>query len=182
MDLVIQETKQKMAKALEVLQGDVATVRTGKATPALIENVVISVYGGTAKMRILELATINVSDPHTLTLSPFDPSIIGEIQKGIQDANVGLSPSVNSDVIRISIPPLSAERRQELIKMMHQKLENGRISLRQIRHDAMNDIKKGEASEDVVSRLEKEVQKLTDEMSSEIENIGKKKEDELLQI
>lgn len=182
MDQVISDTKQKMAKALEVLMGDVATVRTGKATPALIENVVISVYGGTAKMRILELATINVSDPHTLTLSPFDPSIIGEIQKGIQDANVGLSPAVNGDVIRIAIPPLSAERRLELIKMMHQKLENGKVMLRQIRHDAMSDIKKSELSEDETSRLEKDVQKLTDDYSAEIDTIGKRKEEELLQI
>lgn len=178
----LDETKQKMAKALEVLQGDIATVRTGKATPALIENVVISVYGGTAKMRILELATINVSDPHTLTLSPFDPSITSEIQKGIQDANVGLSPAVNGDVIRIAIPPLSSERRQELIKMMHQKLENGKVMLRQIRHDAMSDIKKSELSEDETSRLEKEVQKLTDDYTAEIDTIGKRKEEELLQI
>jgi len=182
MDLLIQETRQKMMKALEVLQGDIATVRTGKATPSLIENVVIGVYGGTAKMRILELATINVSDPHTLTLSPFDPSIIGEIQKGIQDANVGLSPAVNGDVIRIAIPPLSAERRQELIKMMHQKLENGKVMLRQIRHDAMSDIKKGELSEDEAGRQEKEVQKLTDDYTAEIDTIGKRKEEELLQI
>lgn len=182
MDSLIQEARQKMMKALEVLQGDVATVRTGKATPALIENVVISVYAGTAKMRILELATINVTDPHTLTLSPFDPSITSEIQKGIQDANIGLNPSVNSDVIRISIPPLSAERRQELIKMMHQKLENGKVMIRQIRHDAMMDIKKGALSEDETGRLEKEVQKLTDDYTAEIDTIGKRKEEELLQI
>ncbi len=182
MDPLIQESRQKMVKSLEVLQGDIATVRTGKATPGLIENVIITVYGGTAKMRVLELATINVSDPHTLTLSPFDPSIIGEIQKGIQDANVGLNPSVNSDVIRISIPPLSTERRQELIKMMHQKLESGRISLRQIRKDAMDEIKKSELGEDEISRLEKDVQKLTDDMVAEIDTIGKKKEEELLQI
>lgn len=182
MDSLITEAKQKMQKALEVLHGDIATVRTGKATPGLIENVVITVYGGTAKMRILELATINVTDPHTLTLSPFDPSIIGEIQKGIQDANIGLSPAVNSDVIRISIPPLSQDRRLELIKMMHQKLENGRIMIRQVRHDAMNDVKKSESSEDEVSRLEKEIQKLTDDFTAEIDSIGKKKEEELLQI
>ncbi len=182
MDPLVQEAKAKMVKALQVLQGDIATVRTGKATPALIENVIITVYGGTAKMRILELATINASDSHTLTLSPFDPSIIGEIQKGIQEANIGLAPAINSDIIRISIPPLSAERRQELIKMMHQKLENGKISLRQIRHDAMDEVKKAELGEDETSRLEKEVQKLTDNMSSEIDSIGKKKEEELVQI
>jgi ribosome recycling factor len=182
MDQIISDAKQKMQKALQVLQGDIATVRTGKATPALIENVMISAYGGSAKMRIMELATISVSDPHTLTLSPFDPSIISEIQKGIQEANIGLTPAINSDVIRISIPPLSAERRQELIKMMHQKLENVRIAVRQVRHDAMDAIKKSEMGEDEASRLEKEVQKLTDDMSFEIDSMGKKKEEELLQI
>lgn len=182
MDSLIQQTRQKMTKALEVLQGDIATVRTGKATPSLIENVVISVYGGSTKMRILELATIHVSDPHTLILSPFDPSIIGEIQKGIQDANIGLSPAVNGEVIRISIPPLSAQRRGELIKMMHQKLENGKVMIRQIRHDAMSEIKKQALPEDESSRLEKEVQKLTDDYTGEIDTIGKKKEEELVQI
>lgn len=182
MDEIITQARQKMVKSLEMMRNDLATVRTGKASPSLIENVVISVYGGTAKMRILELATINASDPHTLLLSPFDQSIISEIQKGIQEANIGLTPSVNGDVIRISIPPLSAERRQDLIKMMHQKLESGKVSLRQIRHDAMNDLKKEELPEDEKSRLEKEVQKLTDDMSLEIDVLGKRKEEELLQI
>lgn len=182
MDPLIQETKQKMAKALEVLQNDVATVRTGKASPSLVENVVVSVYGGTTKMRVMEVATVGVSDPHTLVLTPFDNSIIGEIQKGIQDANLGLSPAINGEIIRINIPPLSQERRQELIKLMHQKLENGKIMVRQIRHDGMSEIKKQELPEDETARLEKEVQKLTDEMSAEIDTIGKKKEEELLQI
>lgn len=186
MDPLIQQAKEKMIKSLEVLKNDIATVRTGKATPALIENVVVSVYGGPpaggAKMRIMELATISVSDPHTLLITPFDQSIITEIQKGIQEASIGLTPSVNGDVIRISIPPLSQERREELTKMMHQKLENGRISLRQIRHDGMTDIKRQELSEDETQRLEREVQKLIDDMSMEIDTIGKKKEEELLQI
>lgn len=182
MENVISDTRSKMQKALEVLQNDIATVRTGKATPALVENVVISAYGGTAKMRVMEVATINATDAHTLTLSPFDQSIINEIQKGIQDANLGLSPSVNGEVIRISIPPLSTERRAELIKLMHQKLENGRITLRQVRHEALDAIKKQEASEDEAKRLEKEVQKLIDDCSAEIDSIGKRKEEELLQI
>lgn len=182
MDVIIQDARAKMQKALEVLKGDLGTVRTGKATPALVENVVISAYGGSAKMKIMELATIAVSDPHTITLTPFDHSIIGEIQKGIQEANLGLGASVNGEVIRIAIPPLSEERRQELIKLMHQKLENGKIMVRQNRHEAMEDIKKQELPEDEAKRLEKEIQKLTDDMTSEIDFLGKKKEEELLQI
>lgn len=182
MDPIVNDTKQKMQKALEVLKTDLATVRTGKATPSLIENVIVSVYGGTTKMRVMELSTVGVSDPHTLLLSPFDKSIIGEIQKGIEVANLGLTPAINGDVIRISIPPLSEERRQELIKLMHQKLENGRIMVRQIRHDAMSEIKKQELPEDETARLEKEIQKATDDFTSEIDSMGKKKEEDLLQI
>lgn len=183
--------KQKMQKILEVLRNDLATVRTGRAAPSLVENISVSVYGGSTRMRIMELATIAVSDTQTLLITPFDNAIIGEIQKGIMEANLGLNPVIDSQSIRISIPQLSEERRQQLIKLMHQKLENGRIMVRQVRHEAMNDIKKPfvvppqgkqELSEDEIARLEKEVQKLTDDLMTEIENLGKKKEEELMSI
>lgn len=181
---IVNSTRQKMQKALEVMRNDLATVRTGRATPSLIENVVVAVYGGSTKMRIMELATISATDPQTLTVTPYDASIIGEIQKGILEANVGLTPSIDSNHIRISIPPLSEERRKELIHLMKQKLENGRIMARQARHDAMNEIKKMKAdvSEDEAQRLEKEVQKVTDEVMGEIDTLGKRKEEELMQI
>lgn len=186
MDHIIEETKQKMGKVLEVLRTDLSTVRTGKAAPSLVENIVVDVYGGTTKLKIMELATIHAIDLQTLTVAPFDNSIIGEIKKGIEIANVGLNPSIDGAVIRISIPPLSEERRQQLIHLMKQKLENGRIMIRQSRHEAMEIIKKQynnkEISEDDMIRLEKEVQKLTDEVVSQIEEMGKKKEQELLQI
>lgn len=178
----LQETKQKMQKALEVLKNDLATIRTGRATPSLIENVSVMVYGGTARMKIMELATIGTSDPQTLMLTPFDPSITGEIQKGIMEANIGLTPSVDGQNIRISIPPLSQERREQLIHLMKQKLENGRIMMRQVRHDAMQEIKKAELTEDDVRRFEKEVQDLTDSVIGEIDAMGKHKEAELMQI
>ena len=175
--------KQKMAKVLDVLRTDLATVRTGRATPSLVESITLSVYGGTQKLKLMELATIATSDSQTLVITPFDSSIIGEIQKGILEANVGLNPSNDGQVIRITIPQLSEERRKELIHLMHQKLENGRIMVRQIRHEAMAHVKKQkEISEDEVSRLEKEVQKLTDELMLDIDGAGKKKEEELLQI
>ena len=178
--------KQKMAKVLDVLRTDLSTVRTGRAAPSLVENIVLSVYGGTQKLKLTELATITTSDSQTLAITPFDSSIIGEIQKGILEANVGLNPSSDGQIIRITIPQLSEERRKELIHLMHQKLENGRIMVRQIRHEAMSHIKKQhtdkEISEDEMSRLEKEVQKLTDELMLDIDGMGKKKEEELLQI
>ncbi len=181
MDLNI--IKQKMQKVLEVLRTDLATVRVGRAAPSLVENIVINAYGGAQKLRVLELATIGTSDSQTLLITPFDASIIGEIQKGIQEANVGLTPTIDGNVIRISIPPLSEERRVELIKLMHQKLESGRIMIRQARHEAMIEIKKEfNSEEDEIMRLEKEIQRLTDEIVGEIEAIGKKKEEELTRI
>ncbi|MEK7517442.1 MAG: ribosome recycling factor [Patescibacteria group bacterium] len=186
MDTIINETRSKMQRALQILISDIATVRTGRATPALVENVIVSVYGGTQRLKIKELATISASDPQTLVLSPFDTSILPEIQKGIMEANIGLTPATDGNVIRIVIPPLSEERRMELIRLMKQKLENGRITLRQIRQDARNIIRKKhidkEMSEEEMYRLEKEIQKITDEIMLSVDEMGRKKEGELLQI
>ena len=186
MDQLIADARSKMRKILDVLRTDLSTVRTGRATPSLVENIVINAYGGTQRLRVMELATIGSSDPQTLVVTPFDNSITSEIQKGIAESNVGLNPVIDGQLIRISVPRLSEERRQELIHLMKQKLENGRIMMRQVRHEAMSDIKKGQndksISEDEAGRMEKEVQKLTDELMAEIEGMGKKKEEELLQI
>jgi ribosome recycling factor len=182
MDL-ISSTSQNMQKVLSVLQQDLATVRTGRAAPSLVDHLEVVVYGGSAKMKIMELATVTATDAQTLTIAPFDSSILGEIQKGILEANIGFTPSNDGQVIRISIPPLSEERRKELIKLMHQKLENGKVMIRQVRQDAMVDLKKDETlSEDDLRRLEKEVQKVTDEFMGKIEILGKQKEAELMQI
>lgn len=179
-------TSLSMQKVWEIIKTDLATVRTGRAAPSLVENIVINAYGGTQKLRVLELAIIGTLDPQTLVVTPFDASIIGEIQKGIQEANVGLNPVMDGQIIRISIPPLSQERREELVRLVAQKLEGGRIQIRQVRHEAMEEIKKRfnnkEISEDDVVRFEKEVQKLTDDAIAEIDALGKRKEEELLQI
>ncbi len=186
MDQLIQDARSKMRKILDVLRTDLSTVRTGRAAPSLVENIVINAYGGTQRLRVMELATIGSSDPQTLVITPFDNSITSEIQKGIAEANVGLNPVIDGQLIRISIPRLSEERRQELIHLMRQKLENGRIMMRQVRHEGMADIKKQKeqktVSEDEAGRMEKEVQKITDELMEEIEGMGKKKEEELMQI
>jgi len=182
----LEEIRLKMQKVLDLLKSDLATVRTGRAAPSLVENITLSVYGGTQKLKLMELASITTADSQTLVITPFDASIIGEIQKGILEANIGLNPSNDGQVIRITVPQISEERRKELVHLMHQKLENARIMVRQIRHEAMVHIKKMHTekniSEDEAERQEKEVQKLTDEFMLDIEGIGKKKEEELLQI
>lgn len=179
---LIADTREKMRKALEVLSGDLSTIRTGKAAPSLVENIAVTVYNGTTKLRVMEVATVSASDAQTLVLTPFDASIIEEIRKGILDSGAGLNPSSDGQALRISIPPLSQERREELIHLMGQKLENGKIMIRQIRHDAMNDLKKQDLPEDENSRLEKEIQTSTDQFMAEIDSLGKKKEEELMQI
>lgn len=186
MDQIVNDTRQKMQKVLEVLRTDLATVRTGKAAPSLVENIIIPAYGGTARLKVMELATVSATDPQTLTITPFDNSIIGEINKGIMEANIGLTPSNDGQVIRISVPPLSEERRNQLIHLMSQKLEGGRVQARQMRHEAMTEIKKQyndkTISEDEMLRLEKEIQKVTDDTMADIKTLGEKKEEELLQI
>jgi ribosome recycling factor len=183
MDPVAIKTKEKLQKVLDVLKDDLATVRTGRATPSLIENIVVMAYGGSAKLKVMELATIGTPDAKTLIVTPFDGATIHDLQKGIEGANVGLNPIIDGNLLRISIPPLSQERREELIKAMRQKLENGKILVRQVRHEMIEDMKKDyEGREDDIKRLEKEVQRLVDETIETIEEWGKQKEQELLQI
>lgn len=183
MDPLAADTKKKIEKVLEILKADLGTLRTGRATPSLVENIIITAYEGTTKLKVMELATIGATDNRTLVITPFDHATIHDIQKGIEVANVGLSPVIDSNLLRISIPPLTQERREELIKAMKHKLENGKIMVRQVRHEAMDDIKKEfEGREDDIKRLEKETQRLVDETMETIDDYGKQKEQELLQI
>lgn len=183
MDPVATKTKEKFQKVLDVLKDDLATIRTGRATPSLVENIVVSAYNGSAKLKVMELATINAVDNQTLVLTPYDASVTQDLQKGIEAAATGLSPVVDGTILRIKIPPLSTERRQELIKAMKHKLENGKVMVRQVRHEMIEDMKKDyEGREDDIKRLEREIQKLVDETSETIDEWGRQKENELLQI
>lgn len=186
MEELVSSAQIRMEKVLEVLKTDLSTVRTGRATPSLVENIIISAYGGTQKLKVVELAHVSSLDPQTLQITPYDASIIGEVNKGIMEANVGFTPNIDGQVIRISIPPLSQERREELVHLVGQKLEGAKIQVRQIRHEAMNDIKKQEQdkqiNEDDKERLEKEIQKETDGTIKQIEELGEKKKEELLRV
>lgn len=175
-----------MHKVLEFVKSDIATVRTGRATPALVENIVINAYGGSTQMKIVELAQVSVPDPQSLLIAPYDQSIIGDIRRDIVGANIGLTPVIDNSVIRIAVPALTEERRLEYVKMLHKKLEDGRVKIRQVRHDKMGELKRMSEedglNEDDRKRAEEELQKLTDKMMEEIEEMGKVKEAELLKI
>lgn len=184
MDNIVLDARQNMQRAFEVLLSDFATVRTGRATPSLVENIIIAAYGGTQKLKVMELATISVTDPQTLVVTPFDQSIIEEIRSGIEDHGLGIAPVIDGNIIRISLPPLTQERRQEFIKLIKQKAEAGRVMIRQVRHEGMEEVKKQaeRISEDEVERTEKEIQKATDEFTQRIEKLLEEKEKELLTI
>lgn len=177
------QVRSRMDKALENVRADIATIRTGRATPALVEDIVISVYGGQQKLRVLEVASITAPDPYSLLISAWDKSIAGEIRKGIEAANLGFNPVLVGEDIRISLPPLTAEDRENYVKLLHQKLEAGKVQVRQARQDAMKGIKqKGEdkvLSEDEVVHEEKKLQTMTDEYIGKIEAMGEAKEKEL---
>lgn len=187
MDNQIQaSTKQRMERALQVLKDDFGTVKTGKANPQLVESIVIKAYGGSAMLKVNELATIHVQDASTVIITPFDHSVLGDIERGISDSQMGLGISVDGSIIRITVPPLTQERREEFVKLIHKKAENGKIMIRQSRAESNDEIgkmkKDNEITEDDEKRLEKEVQKLTDEYVEKIDEIEKMKEQELMTV
>jgi len=181
-----QQVKQKMQGVIEVLREDLSSVRTGRATSALVENIVVSAYGGAQRLKIMELASITVPDPQQVIIEPWDKSIIGDIRKGIEAANTGMNPSIDGERIRLVIPPMTTEDREKYIKLLGQKLENAKIMIRQVRTEGMQDIKKAlddkEISEDQKFAQEKKLQDITDEFTNQIDEMGKKKEVELRSV
>lgn len=181
---MLDEVRKKMQVAIGHLKGELAQIRTGRATPSLISDILVDAYN--SKMMVKELAQITAPEPTILLVSPWDKSIITNVVGGIAKANVGLNPVIDSDLVRIVIPPLTSERRNQFIKQMHQSLEKYRVEIRQIRHEAREDLKtqkeSGVMSEDEEKRQEQELQKLHDEFIEAIEVAGKAKEEELKAI
>lgn len=178
--------REQMQKVIELVTLDLGSIRTGRVTPALVEDIVVPAYGGQQRLKVKETASITVTDPQTLVISPWDKSIIGDIRKGILEAQVGLNPSIDGEVLRIVMPPMTGEDREKYVKLLHSKLENGRIMVRQKRGESMGDIKKAfEAktiTEDEKFAQEKKLQTITDEFIGKIEELGKKKEGEIRQL
>lgn len=184
MDPVLTDPNTKIEQALHHFKVEIAGIRAGRANPALIENIPIEAYGG--KMKLIEVGNISAPQPSLLTVQLWDASILQSVLKGIMEANLGLNPSNDGTLIRLPIPPLTAERREEFIKILHQKMEVARVAVRQIRQDFRNLWKKesedGKISEDEFQRREKLLQELIDKKIMEVEDLGKAKQEELSQI
>ena len=177
---------QKMQKVVDSVIADISGIRTGRATPSLVENIMVPAYGGTQMMRVLEVASITAPDPQMLVISPWDKSIIGDIRKGILEANMGMNPSIDGEVIRISFPPLTTEDREKYVKLLSGKLENGKVLIRSVRADEMHEIKKRfevkEITEDDKKDDEFKLQELTNLYIGKIEVVGEFKKQELLTL
>lgn len=178
------DVKQKMEDALDAVRREFATVRTGKATPALLDTVRVDAYG--AKMPLNQVATISSPEASLLVVQPFDQSLVGSIERAILTADLGLNPSNDGSIIRIPIPPLNEERRKEYVRLLHKMAEEGRISVRNARRAANDEvkhqIKDHELGEDVGHRKLEEIQKLTDEYITKIDDLLEKKEQEVMAV
>jgi len=185
LDDILLEAEEKMIKTEEVVQHEFAGVRTGKASPGLVENIMAEVYGG-SHMRLRELAGITTPEPRMLVIQPWDATTIHPIEKAIQKANLGLNPTIQGKIIRIVLPELSEERRHEFVKIVRKMAEDGRVAIRHVRRDALEHVKKesknGGISEEDVEHAEKEVQKLTDQYIAKIDAHLQHKEKEIMHV
>ena len=183
-DELLKDAEDRMRKSVESSRGELATVRTGRASPHLLDRIAVDYYGSQTPLK--QLANVAASDARLLTVTPFDKGSIGEIEKAIQESDVGLTPSNDGSVIRLQIPELTEERRREMVKVVHGVAEEGRVAVRNIRRDTMHDLrelkKEGEAGEDDERRAETALQKQTDEAIAEIDEILKGKEEEILEV
>jgi len=181
---ILKEATEKMKKTEQVVLKEFAGVRTGKASPGLVENLTVEVYG--SQMRLRELAAINAPEPRLLVITPWDASTVHPIEKAIQKSNLGLNPSIDGKIIRISFPELSTERREEFSKIVRKLAEDGRVAVRHVRREAIERLKKegkaGGVTEDEERHAEKEVQKLTDEYVKLIDEHLKAKEEEIMTV
>jgi ribosome recycling factor len=181
---ILNDAEHRMNSALQVLHDDLGAIRTGRASPSLVEKLPIEYYGTPTPLK--QLASISVPEPRTLTIKPFDPITLKVIEKAIQASDLGLNPNNDGKVLHLNLPPLNEERRRDLVKHVHHRLEEARIAVRNIRRDAHNDLRDFEKekliSEDELERGEEELQKLTDRFVEEIAGQGKNKEAEIMEV
>jgi ribosome recycling factor len=181
---ILNSAESRMRGAIQVLHDDLAAVRTGRASPGLVEKLQVEYYG--TPTALMQLASISVPEPRTLTIKPFDPSTLKVIEKTIQASDLGLNPNNDGKVIHLNLPPLTEDRRRDLVKHVHHRLEESRIAVRNIRRDIHNDMREFEkeklVSEDELKRGEDDLQKLTDRFIEEIAKLGEKKETEIMEV
>jgi ribosome recycling factor len=183
-DELLADARDRMSKSVENCKHELATVRTGRASPHLLDRITVDYYGNPTPLN--QLANIAASDARLLTVTPYDKGSLGAIEKAIQEADIGLTPSNDGNVIRLQIPEMTEERRKEMVKVVHGVAEEGRVAIRNIRRDIMGDLrelkKEGEAGEDDERRAEAALQKQTDEAIAEIDSLLKGKEEEILEV
>ncbi len=181
---IIKQTDEKMHKAEEMVRQELAKIRTGKATTALLDGIKVDFYG--SHMSLNQVSNVSVHDVHTITIQPWDKNMVTPIEKAIQAANLGLNPISDGNGIRIPIPPLNEERRRELVKLVKKFAEEGKIAVRNIRRDSIEHLKKSEKaehfSEDERKRAEQDVQKMTDKYIKDIDTLVGVKEKEIMEV
>src|SRR5438132_4872985 len=183
-DLLLADARERMDKSVESIRHKFGTVRTGRASPALLDRVSVDYYG--AQTPLKQLATISAPEPRMLTVQPYDRNSIKAIEKAILESDVGLTPNNDGQLIRLAVPELTEERRREMVKVVHGICEEGRVAIRNIRRDVMHDLRElkseGEVGSDDEHRAEGELQKLTDEKVGELDSVMKHKEAEILEV
>jgi ribosome recycling factor len=183
-DAALKQAESKMHKAIEVTREEFAGVRTGRASPALVQRITVDYYGAPTPLQ--QLANFSVPEPRMLVVSPYDRNAISSIEKAIMASDLGITPSNDGTIIRLGFPTLTEERRRELTKLVRDRAEHGRVAIRNVRRHAKEeidkDIKDGKVSEDDGHRAEKELQKLTDKFIAEIDEMLKRKEAELMEV
>ncbi|MEH7222590.1 ribosome recycling factor [Bacillus sp. JJ1566] len=180
----LNQVKDKMSKAVQALSRELATVRAGRANPAILDKVSVDYYGAPTPLN--QLGSINVPEARMLVIQPYDKSILGDMEKAIQKADLGLNPTNDGSIIRISIPPLTEERRRELVKLVKKYAEESKVAVRNVRRDGNDELKKleknGEITEDELRSLTDDVQKATDESINKIDAVAKEKEKEIMEV
>lgn len=183
-DELLADAKERMSKSVDATRSQLATVRTGRASPNLLDRVIVDYYG--AETPINQLAQVASTDARLLTVTPYDKSSIQAIEKAVMESDLGLTPSNDGNAIRLSIPELTEERRKEMVKVVHDVAEEGRVGVRNIRRDVMHDLrelkKEGDAGEDEEHRAETELQKATNDAIGQIDKLLKGKEEEILEV
>jgi ribosome recycling factor len=183
-DDLLKDATDRMNKAVEAIRREFATVRTGRASPHILDRIVVDYYG--AQTPLNQLAQISATEARLLTITPYDKSSIKSIEKAILESDVGLTPSNDGNVVRLTLPELTEERRKDLVKVVHGIAEEGRVSIRHIRREVMHDLKElqseGEVGEDEERRAEAELQKMTDAKIGEIDSFLSGKEEEILEV
>lgn len=181
---LLEDAKDRMAKSVESIKGELASVRTGRASPHLLDRIVVDYYG--AESPLNQLANVATTDARLLTLTPYDKSAIPMVEKAIIDADIGMTPTNDGNVIRLQVPELTEDRRKEMVRIVHNVAEEGRVAVRNIRRDVMSDLRElkgdGDVGEDDERRAEDALQTVTDDAVGEIDGLMKGKEEEILTV